>query len=44
MKHKRVKQESLKVGDILHLGWCGNKHKIQEKCKPLIIEMIKNEV
>ena len=26
MKYKRVKQESLKVGDILHLGWCGDKH------------------
>ena len=26
MKYKRAKQESLKVGDILHLGWCGDKH------------------
>lgn len=26
MKYKRVKQESLKVGDILHLIWCGDKH------------------
>lgn len=23
---KRVQQESLKVGDILHLVWCGDKH------------------
>lgn len=23
---KRVKQESLQVGDILHLIWCGDKH------------------
>jgi hypothetical protein len=26
MKYKRVKQESLQVGDILHLVWCGDKH------------------
>lgn len=26
MKYKRVKQESLQVGDILHLIWCGDKH------------------
>ena len=26
MNYKRVKQESLKVGDILHLVWCGDKH------------------
>ena len=26
MKHKRVNQESLQVGDILHLRWCGDKH------------------
>lgn len=24
--YKRVKQESLQVGDILHLIWCGDKH------------------
>ena len=24
--YKRVKQESLRVGDILHLVWCGDKH------------------
>ena len=23
---KRVQQESLQVGDILHLVWCGDKH------------------
>jgi hypothetical protein len=26
MNYKRVKQESLQVGDILHLVWCGDKH------------------
>ena len=26
MKYKRVKQESLQVGDILHLVLCGDKH------------------
>jgi hypothetical protein len=26
MKYKRIKQESLQVGDILHLVWCGDKH------------------
>ncbi len=26
MKYKKVKQESLQVGDILHLIWCGDKH------------------
>ena len=26
MNYKRVKQESLQVGDILHLRWCGDKH------------------
>ena len=26
MKYKRVKQESLQVGDILRLVWCGDKH------------------
>ena len=26
MKYKRVKQESLQVGDTLRLGWCGVKH------------------
>ena len=26
MKYKRVKQESLQVGDILHLVLCGGKH------------------
>lgn len=26
VNYKRVKQESLQVGDILHLIWCGNKH------------------
>ena len=26
MKYKIVQQESLKVGDILHLAWCGDKH------------------
>ena len=26
MNYKRVKQESLQVGDILHLIWCGDKH------------------
>jgi hypothetical protein len=24
--YKRVPQESLQVGDILHLVWCGDKH------------------
>jgi hypothetical protein len=26
VNYKRVKQESLQVGDILHLIWCGDKH------------------
>ena len=25
VNHKRVKQESLQVGDVLHLVWCNNK-------------------
>lgn len=28
-KYKRVTQESLKIGDILHLIWCGDKHIIR---------------
>lgn len=26
MKYKKVQQESLQVGDTLHLVWCGDKH------------------
>lgn len=26
VNYKKVKQESLQVGDILHLIWCGDKH------------------
>lgn len=26
MGYKRIEQEFLKVGDILHLTWCGDKH------------------
>lgn len=26
VNYQRVKQESLKVGDILHLRWCRDKH------------------
>ena len=26
VNYKRVKQEYLKVGDILHLRWCSDKH------------------
>lgn len=26
VNYKRVPQESLQVGDILHLVWCGDKH------------------
>ena len=26
MNYKRVKQEYLQVGDILHLVWCGDKN------------------
>ncbi len=25
-KYKRVLQESLQFGDVLHLVWCGDKH------------------
>ena len=26
VNYKRVKQESLQLGDTLHLIWCGDKH------------------
>ena len=26
MKYKKVEQASLKVGDCLHLDWCGNRN------------------
>lgn len=26
MKYKKVEQASLRVGDCLHLIWCGDKH------------------
>ena len=26
VNYQRVKQESLQVGDILHLRWCNDKH------------------
>lgn len=26
MRYKRVEQESLRTGDILHLAWCEDKH------------------
>ena len=26
VNYQKVKQESLQVGDILHIGWCSDKH------------------